>query len=103
MTFNYDRDVDALDIRLLGDVLVARTEQVDAGTLVDLDQHGRLVAIEVIHPGRRWPLAAILEQYPVAEEDAEVLNALWREPNTYPFAEAAPAAAQADAGDVVLA
>jgi uncharacterized protein YuzE len=101
MNLSYDKSVDALDIRLL-DALVARTEQVDPGTLVDLDEHGGVVAIELIHPARRWPLDEILDQFPIAEEHADVLRSLWREPMAYPFAEPTELGAGSDAGEVVL-
>ena len=87
MKFTYDQAADALDIQLLPDTLVSRTVQLDRGTLVDLDQQGRVVSIEVIRPARRWPLAEILERFPVDEESAGVLRSLWAEPKTYPFAE----------------
>jgi uncharacterized protein YuzE len=102
LNLSYDKSVDALDIRVLEDALVARTEQVDIGTLVDVDEHGAVVAIEVIHPARRWPLEEILNRFPIDDEDAEVLRSLWREPKAYPFAEPTDIGAGSDAGEVVL-
>jgi uncharacterized protein YuzE len=86
MTFEYDREADALEISLSGEI-VARTVEIDPGTFVDLDAQGHLVAIEVIRPMRRWPLREILESYDVDPEDAAVLHALWNEQSPYPFAE----------------
>jgi len=86
MTIDYDREADAVEISLTGG-LVARTLEIDPGTLVDLDAQGRLVAIEVIHPQRPWPLSQILEQFDVGAEDEAVLRALWNEQSPYPFAE----------------
>lgn len=88
MTFQYDREVDALDITI-AEGIVARTVEVDRGTLVDLDAAGNLVAIEVIRPTRRWPLDEILAAYDLAESDAAVLRELWSDNKPYPFAEPA--------------
>lgn len=85
MNFSYDSQVDTLDIRVRDGALVARTEQLDTGTLVDVDERGNVVSIEIIHPARRWPLDEILERFTMDEESAEVLRSLWREPNSYPF------------------
>lgn len=69
----YDLDADALYIELY-DRVVARTVQIDSGTLVDLDAAGMLLGIEVIHPQRRWPLGAIIERFGIDAEDARELN-----------------------------
>jgi uncharacterized protein YuzE len=105
ISYRYDRDADALDIRLreVGEALVARTEQVDEGTLVDLDQDGAVIAIEVLRPARRWPLEEILERYAIDDQSAEILRSHWREPGRYPFADPSDVGAGADAGELVLA
>lgn len=95
MNLSYDKSVDALEIRVLDDALVARTEQVDAGTLVDLNGHGEVVAIEVIHPARPWPLEEILERFALRVEDGEMLRSLWTESGRYPFAEPTELGAEA--------
>lgn len=46
---------------------VARTEELDSGTLVDLDTYGDPLGIEVIHPGRAWPLDEFLQRYNVSD------------------------------------
>jgi uncharacterized protein YuzE len=86
MNFQYDSDADALEIRLAGSN-VARTVQVDSGTLVDLDAKGDVVAIEVLRPSRLWPLEEILERFRIDEADAAVLRSLWGAEKPYPFAE----------------
>ncbi len=53
MKVEYDNDADALYVTL-HDGLVRRSEQVDAGTVVDLDEHGQVLAVEVIGPDRAW-------------------------------------------------
>jgi uncharacterized protein YuzE len=92
VTFNYDEKVDALEITLSGGV-VARTEQLDEGTLVDLDEHGHVVAIEVIRPARSWPLDEALAMPGIEEADAEMLRAFWSA-QTYPFSEHPNSAAE---------
>jgi uncharacterized protein YuzE len=101
--YRYDTDADALDIRLREDAVVARTEQIDSGTLIDLDQDGEVIAIEVLRPARRWPLDEILERFSLDEEQAEILRSQWGAPRSYPFAEPTEVGAGSDAGDFVLA
>lgn len=70
----------------LSEELVARTEQIDSGTLVDLDQSGRPVGIEIIRPARDWPLNEILERYSIDPADNPWLRLLHPETGeTYPF------------------
>jgi uncharacterized protein YuzE len=102
MRFHYDQAVDVLDIEFADDALVSRTEQVEAGTLVDVDQNGRVVAIEVIRPARRWALEEIIGRFALADDDADVLRSLWTEPNAFPFAEPTELGSGADAGHVLL-
>jgi uncharacterized protein YuzE len=75
MNLIYDTEADALAISL-GEGIVAQTIAIGTGTLVDVDEAGRLVAIEVHNPARRWPLEEILEQYEVSAENAEMLRAV---------------------------
>ena len=89
MTFRYDKDADALYIKLSDGEQIARTEQVDPGTLVDLDANGRVVGIDLIRPARAWPLDEVAERFEIADDDVAVLHALWREDAAYPFADAA--------------
>jgi uncharacterized protein YuzE len=73
---SYDFSVDALYV-LIADTDVARTEQLDAGTLVDLDADGAVVGVEVLRPGRVWPLADLLSRYAFSDEDAALLGAMF--------------------------
>ena len=95
MTFRYDKTVDVLDIELIEGVSISRTEQLDSGTLVDLDIHGRVVSIEIIAPARAWPLDKIIDRFEISEQDQAVLRSLWSETSTYPFAETATVGAEA--------
>ena len=76
---SYDLTANALYITVT-DRNIARTAEVDTGTLVDLDATGSIVGIEVIAPERCWPLAEILDRFDVAAEDAEQLRAYFRHP-----------------------
>ena len=84
MRFQYDREADALMISVK-DGLVARSEEIDSGTLLDLDEHGALLAIEVLRPARTWPLDEILASHEVSEADSQTLKALWGAEAPYPF------------------
>ena len=78
---SYDLDARVLYIEL-ADRQAARTEQVDAGTLVDLDSAGNVIGIEVINPDRAWPLEDILRRFAVSEEDVRELRAYFPAPMT---------------------
>jgi uncharacterized protein YuzE len=77
----YDARASALYIRLAAGK-VARTPQIDEGTLVDLDADGRLLGIEVLRPGSAWPLAEILRRWEVSDGDAAMLMVAY--PNALP-------------------
>lgn len=97
-SYHYDQTADALDISLLhGEV--ERTEQIDPGTLVDLDEQGRVLSIEVIRPARPWPLESILQRYSVGDDDARLLHSL----RNGALGEPAEFAARAQAGELVTA
>lgn len=87
MTFHYDHEADALEITFDDAGIVSRTVEIDLGTLVDVDEHGDIVAIEVIRPMRRWPLNEIFERFAIGAEDATMLRSLWADEKPYPFAE----------------
>lgn len=100
MKFAYDNDANALAITLRADA-VARTVQFDPGTLVDLDAEDRIVTIEVINPGRRWPLDAIAADYPINDDDLRVLREMFAgSGRSYAFTQ--PVAFTSDNRDVEL-
>ncbi len=70
---DYDADADAVYVRLARGK-VARTVEVDSGTLADLDDAGRLVGVEVIHPDRAWPLDEIVRRFNLPPEQAHELR-----------------------------
>ena len=91
MRLNYSTDADVLDINL-DEGIVARTVEIETGTLADLDEHGHLLSIEVIRPGRRWALEEILSLYEVRESDAEVLRRIHGTPVKFMLEETEPLA-----------
>ena len=84
MTFHYDHDADALEIRL-ADGIVAHTIVIDSGTQVDVDEHGAALSIEVIRPARRVPVNEIIERFGLEHDDVEILRSLWAENVRLPF------------------
>jgi uncharacterized protein YuzE len=93
MRFRYDPQVDALSIRLLEGSAIARTEQLEPGTLVDLDGQGHVVAIELVRPARSWALDEIEQRFHIDPHDLEVLRRMWED--SYPYGEVAKAGADA--------
>ncbi len=58
MKIEYDREVDALYIRLQ-EKYVARTLEIEEGLNLDLDEDGKLIGLEVLDATERYPLADI--------------------------------------------
>jgi uncharacterized protein YuzE len=79
MQLEYDLSIGALYIRL-SDGGVARTDEVDDNTNVDLDPAGEVVGIEVICYTQPWPLAGILESYKIPAAERTQLDVYFREP-----------------------
>jgi uncharacterized protein YuzE len=89
MKVTYDQQADALYIEV-DDTPVARTLHIDRGTLVDLDGQGHLIGVELIRPARPWPLATILNRFPVDPTSARILRLLDRttgDAGTFGYAE----------------
>lgn len=76
MRISYDQTVDAVYVELSASE-VARTVEIDPGTMVDLDRFGALVGIEVLSPARPWPLEAILERFSVDDMASSQLRAMF--------------------------
>lgn len=68
VSLDYDLNADALYVRVCDSATVTRTDEIDSGTLVDLDDTGAVVGIEVVSPGRPWPLSEILARYTVPSD-----------------------------------
>ena len=78
MKIGVDTTADAMYIELADrSGKVARTVSIDDGTMCDLDAEGHLLGIEVIGPGRFWPLAEILARYEVSRDDQAMIMAMY--------------------------
>jgi uncharacterized protein YuzE len=80
MRLKYSQTGDALYIYLIDGGRPVKGEEIDNGTLVDLDDEGRVVGIEVLNPARNWPLEEIAERFALDMDDVLALRALWRSP-----------------------
>jgi len=58
MRIEYDREVDALYIRLQ-EKYVARTVELEEGLNLDLDENGKLIGLEVLDATERYSLSDI--------------------------------------------
>jgi uncharacterized protein YuzE len=58
MRIEYDREVDALYIRLQ-QKYVARTVEIEERLNLDLDENGKLIGLEILDATDRYPLADI--------------------------------------------
>lgn len=86
-----DANVDALYVQL-GEQVVDRTVELDAGTLVDVAADGSIVGIEVLRPARDWPLDEVLQGFVMGQRERDLLGVMFgrRRPSalesTYPGA-----------------
>ena len=58
MKIEYDREVDALYVRLQ-EKFVAKTVEVDEGINIDFDDRGRLIGLEILDATERYALSDI--------------------------------------------
>jgi uncharacterized protein YuzE len=58
MRIEYDKEVDALYVRLQ-EKYVDRTVEIEEGLNIDLDENGRLIGLEVLDATERYTLADI--------------------------------------------
>jgi len=58
MKIEYDREVDALYVRLQGK-FVAKTTEIDEGINIDFDEGGRLIGLEILDATERYSLSDI--------------------------------------------
>lgn len=56
--YTYDEQADALYI-VVQEGLVARSIEIDEMTLVDVDDQGQALGIEMLAPARAWPLDSL--------------------------------------------
>ncbi len=60
MEIRYDRQADALYIEFRKGTF-AKNKKIDDFTVIDLDQKGNILGIEMIHVGKRIPLESLSE------------------------------------------
>jgi uncharacterized protein YuzE len=58
MKIEYDREVDALYVRLQ-EKFVAKTTEIDEGINIDFDEGGRLIGLEILDATARYSLSDI--------------------------------------------
>jgi len=85
MRLKYDEMANALYIYLQDGVKPVGGEEVDPGTLVDLDEEGRVIGIEILNPGRVWPLDEIVDRYEIDLDDVLALRSLAPFNKRFPF------------------
>ncbi len=85
MILKYSDTADALYIYLKPGVSPTHGEEIDHGTIVDLDDSGAVVGIEVLNPARDWPLETIAERYGLDMADHLQLRTLWDRQGNKPF------------------
>lgn len=71
----YDRDADAVYIRL-ADGEVARTVEVDDYRILDLDEQGNVIGLEVLYPAVNLVIAPIARDHGFADKLHEIDQAL---------------------------
>jgi uncharacterized protein YuzE len=86
MNVTYSETADALYIRLKPGVAPTHGEEIDPGTIVDLDDNGEVVGIEVLSPARDWPLEEIAERFPLSMLDHLLLQTYHGRTESSPFA-----------------
>jgi uncharacterized protein YuzE len=74
MNFIYSIEADALYIELEHAKTVARTVEISPSCLVDLDEAGHPLGIELIHPSRSYSaLAKVVSIWPLDQQGSQLL------------------------------
>lgn len=73
MYYSYDLQADALYVGFVP-AMATETRAIDEGTLVDVDDQGRIIGIEVINPARQWPFDQICEKYNLTAEQRQLVE-----------------------------
>lgn len=76
MRITYDTEVDALTL-VVSREEVERTTDVGKGRLIDFDEHGNIVAIEILDVSRGFELLDLMDKYdlkPVLEQFADYVR-----------------------------
>lgn len=75
MYHSYDLQADALYVGFVPG-MATETHRIDEGTLVDVDDQGTIIGIEVINPSRKWPFDKIYEKYSLTTEQRQLVETL---------------------------
>jgi uncharacterized protein YuzE len=75
ITVQYDREADALYIRL-GDSARERTVEIDETTYVDVDAAGHVVGIELLYPSMGVELVDVATRFHLREQLPEIATAI---------------------------
>ena len=59
MRVRFDGEADALTISL-GGAKIVESKEVQPGVILDFDEHGEVVGIDLLHASRRAPLAELV-------------------------------------------
>lgn len=82
MLVTYDSDADALYVYLQRSTPVARSVLVDEGRVVDLDESGGVVGIEILEPSNGVDLTDIIERFGLHSMKAELIDAVREFPSS---------------------
>lgn len=73
LSSEFDPSANALYLTF-SDADVWYTVEILGMTLADVDQNGRLVGLEVLHPDRPWPIDEVISRYARDSVDARELR-----------------------------
>ena len=71
--YEYDDEVDILDIKFR-DGISAKQIEAEAGTIIDLDNRGRLLDVEIIAPHDGWSVDAIKQHVSLTDDEKTYLE-----------------------------
>ena len=74
MRFTYDDEADAVYVYVLEDGTVASSEVIDDGRVIDLDEGGHLIGVEILEASERGGLADLIERFQLESLRAKLSN-----------------------------
>jgi uncharacterized protein YuzE len=75
MRFTYDDEADAVYVYVLEDGMVASSEVLDDGRVIDLDEGGHLIGVEILEASERGVrLADLIERFQLESLRAKLRN-----------------------------
>ncbi len=76
MVYEYDTDVDALYIKLKDQGLIDKQLETEDGTIIDVDNHGRPIGLEIISPGTMWSIDTIEKRVKLTASEKKYVSTL---------------------------